>query len=400
MVRSKALLLALAALALTSSLAMAGPGMTVTTVHEQHRIACPSEMITVPWSAVTQAIPGARVDRLIVRDKKGRILPYQVVKSDDGRGFTELLFQYDYARAERSASFTVEASPTVVAPVPTKTFARFVPERLDDFGWENDRVAYRTYGPALAAPAAAGSNKEVLVASGIDVWSKRVPYPIINRWYHSGAYHADTGEGLDHYKTGSSRGAGGSGVWVDGKLYTSGNFARWKILANGPIRTVFELSYDKWLAGTFWVSEVKRFTIDAGHQLHMVESTFHFDAPGPITVGLGLTRNSHDKGEAGNSVRLPGTTSDIVAQWETRQTLGELGTAVVVSGPLAERAADAANELLLVKVRSGQPLRYFAGAAWTGSGHIPNQAAWRTYLADASARAMWPPVPTTTSATQ
>ena len=29
------------------------------------------------------------------------------------------------------------------------TYARFVPEREDDFAWENDLVAFRAYGPAM-----------------------------------------------------------------------------------------------------------------------------------------------------------------------------------------------------------------------------------------------------------
>ncbi len=65
-------------------------------------------------------------------------------------------------------------------PFPTKTFARYVPERLDDFAWENDRIAHRIYGPALETAAAGGFQ---MIASGIDVWSKRVRYPIVDRWY-------------------------------------------------------------------------------------------------------------------------------------------------------------------------------------------------------------------------
>lgn len=398
MVRCTAVSLALSACAFATSLATAGASLTVSTKHEL-AIARPSEMVSVPWSAVVKALPEARIDRLIVRDPKGASLPYQVMKGADGAGFTDLLFQYDYRAGERTATFSVQASAAVVPPFPARTFARFVPERLDDFAWENDRVAHRAYGPALAAPRSAGSNKEVLVASGIDVWSKRVAYPVIDRWYHGGAYHADGGEGLDHYKTGTSRGAGGSGVWVNGKLYTSGNFARWTILANGPVRTVFELSYDKWLAGAFFVSEVKRFTVDAGQQLDMVDSTFQFDTPGPVTVALGLTRNSADKTEAGSSALVDLTPRGVLAQWETRRTLGGLGTAVLLTGPAAGRASDASNELLLATITSGKPLRYFAGAAWSGSGHIADQHAWRAYLVQAAARAASPLTITTTITT-
>ena len=37
--------------------------------------------------------------------------------------------------------------------VEPKTFCRFVPERSDDFAWENDKIAFRAYGPALSASA-------------------------------------------------------------------------------------------------------------------------------------------------------------------------------------------------------------------------------------------------------
>tara|TARA_A200000159_G_scaffold161456_2_gene183444 strand:- start:3798 stop:4106 length:309 start_codon:yes stop_codon:yes gene_type:complete len=70
--------------------------------------------------------------------------------------------------------------------------ARHVPERLDDFAFENDKVAFRLYGPALQASAE---------NNGTDCWLKRVDYPIIDKWYQRHAqgksYHEDTGEGYD-----------------------------------------------------------------------------------------------------------------------------------------------------------------------------------------------------------
>ena len=52
--------------------------------------------------------------------------------------------------------------------------SRFVPERKDDFAFENDKVAFRIYGPAL---------KDSKENSGIDCWLKRVDYPTIDKWY-------------------------------------------------------------------------------------------------------------------------------------------------------------------------------------------------------------------------
>ena len=49
--------------------------------------------------------------------------------------------------------------------------SRFVPEQLDDFAWENDRVAFRMYGSKMWMI----SKKRC--GSGIDVWGKMVRYP-------------------------------------------------------------------------------------------------------------------------------------------------------------------------------------------------------------------------------
>ena len=50
------------------------------------------------------------------------------------------------------------------------------PERKDDFAWENDRGAYRVYGPALEATGER--------SFGIDVWTKNTPDPVVNDRYY------------------------------------------------------------------------------------------------------------------------------------------------------------------------------------------------------------------------
>ena len=82
-----------------------------------------------------------------------------------------------------------------------RAFGRFVRERFDDFAWENDRVAHRTYGKALETWAG-----EPLTSSTMDIWSKRTPRMVVNDWYLADHYHADSGEGFDDYSAGKSRG--------------------------------------------------------------------------------------------------------------------------------------------------------------------------------------------------
>ena len=387
-----------ALLAMTfAGLAVAAERLTVTVTHDLS-IARPAETIAVPWPEVAKAMPGALLQHLAVKDAAGQSLPYQVTniapqaKDPQGAGiaYGELLFQHDFAAGEKSATFVVERLEGVAPVFPTKAFARCVPERLDDFAWENDRVGHRTYGPALAAPDQPKTGKEVLVTSGLDIWCKRVSYPIVDRWYNKGHdhYHKDEGEGMDMYQVGPSRGCGGTGVWDGQRLYVSGNYRTWKVLANGPIRAVFELGYDTWSANGVVVTEVKRFTVDAGHNLDQIDSTFIVEVgPKEITVAVGLNKNPADRGQE-PKIELNSTPSDgSITQWVAQKANGKLGTAVVVPPPAFQSYSENdRNQLVLAKVTSGQPLRYLAGAGWDRSGQFASRAEWEAYVAAAAAR--------------
>ncbi len=394
---------ALAAAALVHGAHAATTEKLLVTVSHDLDLARPSETITIPWSEVNKALPSALLQKIVVRDASGRSLPYQVTNvaplakdpQNVGATYGELIFQHDFAAGEKSAAFTVEKSETVSPPFPVKAFARQVPERLDDFAWESDRVAYRTYGPALAAPAPAGAVKEVLVASGIDVWAKRVDYPVIDRWYNKGHdhYHHDEGEGMDFFGVAASRGCGGTGVWNKGRLYVSGNYKTARVVASGPIRAIFELGYDTWAADGVLVSEVKRFTIDAGHNLFAVESTFVFTAKEAIPeIAIGLTKAPFDKKQNPRQTLSPSAPEATLVQWTSTDSLDSLGTAVVLisTDTFAGFAEDERNHLVLAKATSGQPVRYLAGAGWTRSGQFADQAAWQAHVLSEAARARAP----------
>ncbi len=385
---------AFAALLLAPSLlpcALAAP-LVITVTHDLP-IARPSETITIPWTAVAKALPGALLQRISVKDAQGHSLPYQVTNiapqakdpTDSGIAYGDLIFQHNFAVGEKTATFVVEKTDTVAPVFPTKVFARYIPERLDDFAWENDKLAHRTYGPALAAPAAPGSGKEVLITSGLDIWCKRVAYPVVDRWYNKGHdhYHKDEGEGMDMYQVGASRGCGGTGIWDGQQLAVGRNYRSWNIVANGPIRAIFELTYDAWDAAGLKVSEVKRFTVDAGHNLDQIESTFTVTSgtATELTVGIGLNKNPGDKGQDAKVEVVAIPARGILAQWIVQKTNGLLGTAIIVPLPVFKGlTADPTNDLLLATAQPGQPLRYYVGAGWSQAGDFPTKDSWLTYL--------------------
>ncbi len=362
-------------------------GKVVVTATQQLASARPGEVILVPWPRIAALLPGARPEKLVVRDASGASLPYQFTnfhpENRDG-AYDDVLFQHDFAAGEPSASFTVECLPLPALPFPARAFARYVPERYDDFAWENDRIAHRIYGPALDSPEAGRSQ---MASSGIDVWVKRVRYPIVDRWYIRGHnnYHKDNGEGLDLYDVGLGRGCGGTGIW-DGKvLHVSRNWSAWKVLANGPLRAVFELTYAPWDAGGgVMVSEVKRFTVDAGRNLDEMQSTFTFTGSPELTAAIGLGK--HPKSKMSFAADPAGTW---FSEWEDYPKAGEggVGTGIVLPrGALDSAAEDGLNHLALVRVKSGVPVRYYVGAGWVHSGDFSGEADWRAYLAAFSAR--------------
>jgi rhamnogalacturonyl hydrolase YesR len=258
-----------------------------------------------------------------------------------------------------------------VPPPDVKTHARFVPERLDDFAWESDRIAHRMYGPAIIKDP-----KEQLVSSGVDVWVKRVRYPVLDKWYRSGDYHKDNGEGLDYYKVGPARGCGGTTIYADGKLHNSSNFAKWKVLADGPLRSVFELQFPQWDAGQGrQVSEVKRFSIDAGSNMTRVESRYTSTGKAPLNVGVGIVKR--DGGGNYASDAAGGWSS----YWEPAQGEGgSTGCAVILPAGAAGFAEADGQQLTLGSTQAGKPFVYYFGAAWSKGGDFADAAAWQNYV--------------------
>ncbi|MBB5351250.1 hypothetical protein HNR46_001486 [Haloferula luteola] len=314
--------------------------------------------------------------KIHIRDTSGQEILCQAVDSDFDPYHTpdRVVFQADFAPSE-TLSFTISSGPKqTFQKKDFRVFGRFNRERFDDFAWENDRIAHRTYGQALET-----WDGEPLISSTIDIWSKRTEKPIINDWYLADDYHADHGEGADFYSAGLSRGCGALGIWASDRLWTSRNFTASRVLANGPIRLIFELDYEPWRIGGTAVSEVKRVTLDAGSQLNHFQSTFHSltrpDQPVELTVGIGLRKTPGDTAATDSA-------KGWLSQWEpVSGKNGMQGLAVWLDPEtLTGQAEDELNRLVLAKLPSDGTLNYWSGFAWDRAGIITDFAAWQTYL--------------------
>lgn len=358
---------------------------TTVSVANTAAIARLSETIELAVPALKAALAFDDARKVHVADgKTGRDLLTQAVDVDDDGIFEMLIFQSDFAASE-TKTFTLSVGEhRIPARDEFKAYGRFVRERRDDYAWENDRIAHRTYGPALEAWA-----REPLTSSAIDIWVKRTRKLIINDWYMVDDYHRDSGDGADLYSAGKTRGCGGNGIWQDGKLYPSANFRESRSLANGPIRVMFELSYTNWDAAGLKPAEVKRITLDAGQNLSRFESFYRVLSPRELQQAVGI------KNVAGQEFSLRRELG-VMRTWEAFSgDNGHVGCGVVVDPrDIADAPQADGNYLLVTKVAAGTPAVYWAGAGWDRSGDFANLAAWDAYL-DAFARRMHaPPVVT------
>ncbi|MBZ5555248.1 MAG: DUF4861 domain-containing protein [Acidobacteriia bacterium] len=313
----------------------------------------------------------------VLDERTGQELLAQAVDTNDDGQVEELIYQTDIGPLETRKFQLSVGDRQVPRREDFKAYARFVQERRDDFAWENDRIAHRMYGAALETWA-----QEPLTSSAVDVWCKRVRRLIINDWYMVDDYHRDHGEGADFYSAGTSRGCGGNGLWVAGRLYPSANFRHSRVFANGPIRVIFELTYDAWDAGGVRVSEVKRIILDAGQNLNRFESryTIHGETQ-KLTHAIGIKKNA---GAASSFSREQGS----LRTWEPlKEDAGQLGCGVLINPTqIVERAEDKGNSLVVARVAPEMTAAYYAGFGWTKSGDFLTVEDWDRYLSQFATR--------------
>ena len=261
-----------------------------------------------------------------------------------------------------------------------------MPERTD-VAWENDRIAFRTYGQLLW-------QLENLHSSGVDVWVKRTRALVLDKWYAGGHdfYHLDRGEGADFYKVGPTLGAGATAVWRGGRMYRAENFKSHRIVADGPIRAVFELTFDPWDAGGLRVTETKRVAIDAGQHLYRQESVYRAEGSDTLTYAVGFVKRP---GLVGSTSR--GAAWAWLSGWGPVENKpgegghGDLGTAVFVERARVVDVKETDDHyVVLATARSGQPVVHYIGAGWTGSRDFDGVEDWWRYLAEHAQRVAAP----------
>ena len=232
------------------------------------------ELVEVSVDDVYAQLGVAKGQSLVVKNALGQEVPYQVTY--DGKLLIDAA-----VRPCGQAVYTV----SVGKPQEMKVFVtgRMYPERVDDIAWENDRTAYRLYGPAL--------QRSGEKAYGIDVWVKNTPDLEVDKRYKvelsnhakiqqlikqgktdeakqleiATTYHFDHGYGLDCYKVGPTLGCGTPALMENGRLVMPYSYKEYKILDNGPLRFTVELVYNPTTAnGDKNIVEHRLLSLDKG----------------------------------------------------------------------------------------------------------------------------------------
>jgi hypothetical protein len=345
--------------------------LTVTAVNRL-KLARQSEAIEL--SAEQLAALGEKdLTKIHVRDGAGKEVLAQAVDTDydDYHKPDTLIFQADFGPQETKTFTLTAGAKREYAKEDFRAYGRFVRERFDDFAWENDRVAHRTYGKALIT-----WKGEPLTSSAIDIWSKRTSKLVINDWYMVDNYHADHGEGVDAYSAGPTRGCGGSGIWSNGQLYVPTNFIDSRVLTNGPIRVMFELVYEPFEVNGVKVSQVLRVSLDAGSQLNRFRTSYQAASGSEsLALAIGFKKVKEEQKEF-NQAR------GWLTIWEpVEKNQGMQGLAVVADPSAIDKTGeDKLNHLVILKPGVATPITYWAGFAWDRAGHITSAESWKSYV--------------------
>ena len=380
------------------------------------------EMVEVPADAFS-GITGSSQDALFlcVVTPQGDTLATQ--QTYDGK----LIFPCPPLKGKETMRLKV--CTTRQAPA-SQVFGRNFPERENDFSFENDRVAYRLYGPGTKG------------LYGYDMFCKKTPKLVLQRWYamqcdeqmwatyrkmtRAGhkklaeemynsvfSYHVDHGEGMDQYSVGSTMGAGAvaymtpcddkscavkspkgsknsatpaakgdeKSVSKAPRLHYTGPFTSAEVVDSGPLRLTVRLTYG---------SDTRLLTIDA--HSNMVKSTV---IPNETTAGLTPV--------AGIAIHQDGKEYSIDGASVAYEDAGGMLLGCYMPGgkacyaPLAKVTSGATGHVMLApmaKKRHGKKsatngekavpgeMTYYFGSAWTqyDGDKITSMQQWKDYI--------------------
>lgn len=336
--------------------------------------------------------------KLVIRNAQGEEVPYQHTYDD------KIIFQAD---VPAKSTEMYEFSTGTPKEVDTLACGRYYKERLDDIAWENDKTAFRAYGPAL--------QKRGEKAYGYDVFTKSVPYPVVEKRYagqtsatnwarvralqaagqkekaaavqDSFTYHVDHGNGMDCYSVGPTLGGGTAALMADTSIVYPYCYKDYEILDNGPLRFTLKLVFNPIaVKGDKQVVETRVITLDAGSHLNRTNITYdNLSAPTPVCAGLVIHPQNPDGYAYSTSKRY-------IAYADSTDNVHRNNGVVYVGAVFARQPhktgvqwfakphSGALGHVLGIDTyKPGTTFTYYWGSGWSKCG-FPTPESWNNYL--------------------
>lgn len=325
---------------------------------------------------------------LVVTDADGKEVPSQL--THDGK----LVFPVGVAAKGKSTYYIQPGTPQ---QYDKRVSGRLFTERQDEFGWENDRVAYRIYGHGGAV--------------GYDLFNKKTSKLMLDWWYKSEenkemrsitkqlrdrgygdladevynayCYHIDHGEGMDCYTVGPTLGGGGDAlINKDGSLCLPKCYQKYEILDQGPLRFTVRLTYPEIEYEGQKVTETRVLSLDAGSHFNCVTVSYAgLSAATQLAAGVVVHKQNptayvinkdagyigyEDLGDVGTYSYINKRFHEKLGKEMGKIYVGTIHQSPVVKAEYQERPTGAAtgHVLGISDIKPAGSVTYYFGSAW------------------------------------
>ena len=259
------------------------------------------EMVEIPMDKVVKELGLADTAQVVVWDKDGVEVPYQITYDD------KLIFPASVA-AESSNTYTLQIGDP--ENVSVKACGRVYPERMDDIAWENDLIGCRAYGPTLQKRGERGFGYDLFtkrsttepvleemyaMQNSSENWAKvnelrKTDPKAANELVQTFTYHVDHGYGMDCYAVGPTLGAGVAALMVDDAIVYPWCYKDYEILDNGPLRFTLKLEFHPLeVKEDTTVVETRIISLDTGSHLNRTAVSYSsLQESLPVVTGIVL----------------------------------------------------------------------------------------------------------------
>ena len=352
-----------------------------------------TELISLNMSEIKAKLGNAapkKSEAFIVKNTRGQQIGSQI--THDG-----LLLIDASVRPHGSATYYV----SIGKPYQQKVYATgaLYKIRKDDIAWENDRCAYRVYGPALQRTGER--------SFGTDIWVKNTPDTVVYERYIKDmngnikgdkmdakvrdiltSFHLDHGNGLDPYRVGATLGLGAPSLMVGTQQYLPYCYKTYRILDNGPLRFTVELTYNPSTVGDMQnVVEHRIISLDKGSNFNKM-TVWYDGLTTPTDFATGFPIHEED-------TETKTFAKDYVSYADPTDNI-EVNNSQVYVGVLFPEGIDhtyyqlfdkkhdgATGHALGLKrgLKNGEKYSYYFGAAWSKY-DVRSYAEWQIRIKD------------------